>query len=68
MDNNNLFILFVCEIFMTLEDKWKEAEEHLKKFNECMELIKKYPIKLTIEVKSPPYTIEGSIPYQQSFF
>lgn len=49
---------------MALEDKWKEAEEHLKKFNESMELIKKYPIKPTIEVKSSLYTIEESIGYQ----
>ena len=53
---------------MALDDKSKEAEENLKKFNECIELIKKYPIKPTVEVRSPPYIIEGSISYPQFSF
>jgi len=48
---------------MTLEDKWKKAEEDLKKFNTSIELIKKYPTKTTELVKSPPYTTEGPIIY-----
>jgi len=48
---------------MSLEDKWKKAEENLKKFNESMELIKQFPTKITEQIKSLPYTIEGPILY-----
>lgn len=53
------------KFFMTLENKWKKAEEDLKNFNKSMELIKKYPIKLFKEVKCQPYTIEEPIEYPQ---
>jgi len=46
----------------TIEEKlktreWKKDEENLKKFNEAIELIKKYPTKLMKEYKSPPYAL-----------
>ena len=49
---------------MTIEDKWKEAEENLKDFNESIELIKKFPLKGPIkEVKCQPYEMQGPIVY-----
>ena len=36
-------------------EKWEQAEEILKNFNEMTELIKKYPIKLIPMSPPPPY-------------
>ena len=56
------------QFFMSLENKWKKAVEELKEFKESIELIKKFPLKPFIEVKSQPYTIEEPIGYQPSLF
>jgi hypothetical protein len=51
---------------MTLEDKWKKAEEDLIDFNKSMELIKQFPLKSFKEVKCEPYTIEPPIQYHSA--
>ncbi len=53
---------------MTLENKWKEAVEYLDEFNRKIELIKKYPLKSSTEIKCNPYDIEPPIQYPQSLF
>lgn len=35
-------------------ERWKQAEENLKRFKETMELVKQYPIKHKWKLVSPP--------------
>ena len=47
-------------------ERWKQAEEKLKRFKERIELVKQYPLKRPVKQEPPPPPYElprGLFPY-----